>query len=136
LLCDTLTAIVHYVHTQATPTELLILGYYKDSKSIGVFNLVNDRNFSGTDAEHILCKGWLAGKYTLGHYRNVRHPQPTKPHCHPIRNFHLFEKASSCKVVCTVMQQIGHEYSKEKECLNIPEFCLLPAETPKKIRSV
>jgi hypothetical protein len=133
-LSDALEAIIEYMTKEAHPIWLQLVGYQKTPQG-DVVNILNGRPFNATDAEHFLCKAWVAAKLTLGHYRNSLRPQSTKPHCHP-----MMQKVED-EALSKIMENIVIAY---KACLNrtqgesgdvgtalkVPKFCLLPGELP------
>lgn len=61
------------------------MGGYEHNKDGVVVNALNGLPFDCIDAEHWLCKAWIAIKKTFNHYRNSLVPWPLDPSYHPIR---------------------------------------------------
>jgi hypothetical protein len=100
-------------------------------KKVGglVINLVNERPFSETDAEHFLCKGWLIAKLTFGHYRNSKYPLQSKSFTHPSPTLHSLPDMVIEKTM-HVMEStfLSGLQSHSIQACQLPEFCRLPGE--------
>lgn len=121
---DAINDIIHHVCNVLSDNELMILGYEKD-KTNNVVNKVNRRPFNATCAEHTLCKLWMIAKLTLAHY-NSRYPNPTKPHCHPVKmpnGENIF-----CTEIQSTMNEIVAAFKTLRVHLQIPAFCLMKKE--------
>lgn len=132
---NALDVIIKYMVDEAHPIWLELAGYKRIRKGV-VVNILNGRPFNATDAEHFLCKAWVAAKLTLGHYRNSLRPNSTKPHCHPM--IQEVEDESLSKIMDDIVRayeeclESNPDDSAEQvtTVLTAPNFCLLPGEIP------
>ena len=74
--------VVRYMKEKAGNDLLEVMCYGRDSK--GVFDLQNGRYFNLVDAEHFLCKAYLASGYARG-TRSYNSHHLARPFCHPTR---------------------------------------------------
>jgi hypothetical protein len=122
-----LQKLVEYICSDTPDTYLNMMGY----KKVGglVLNLVNERPFSETDAEHFLCKGWLIAKLTFGHYRNSKYPLQSKSFTHPSPTLHSLPDMVIEKTM-HVMETtfLSGLQSHSIQACQLPEFCRLPGE--------
>ena len=102
------------------------MGYKKSKNGKGVINMVNERPFCASDAEHFLCKVWMIGKLTLAHYSSSKYPRPTNTHCHPVK--HIKDVDPTCAEVDKVMESIRAAFKTQRSNLKTPNFCLLKGE--------
>ena len=110
----------YYVKNDVNAGWLELAGYQRDKETKRATNKLNGCPFNATDAEDLLCKGWVDAKLTLGHYHNARRPQAAL-HCHP--------RDVECSWLKTIMEEIVLKYAKMCRGLDPPDFCILPGET-------
>lgn len=108
-------------------SHLKVLGFGKEGAT--VFNLVNGRSFCGTDAEHMLCKLWMAIKYTFAHNRFSKNPIMSNSHTHPHPSFTMDSTMYPCKILLLMESAFYENQGNNRgNKFYLPDVCKIPGE--------